>query len=285
MTGPEDWPESPKSLDGEYRPSRECSHWRKPWADQGKTLSTRATQNGTRNTNVLPVRRGEPTGWGDDDAAARGGGSRGAVRRRPRAARREPRPSSRACRHRPHRAQRRRQDHLLQRHHRPAGHQRRAHRLRRGGRDRDQAAQAGPPRASPAPSSASRSSAPCPSARTCWPRPRSAGVGPDDRSDASTVADRSLSEVGLAHLAGSRPTPCPPARPGCSSWPAAWPPGPASCCSTSPPRARRQRERRAGRAAGPAGGRRHGRLLVEHDMGLVMRVCRRIDVLDFGAVL
>ena len=26
-------------------------------------------------------------------------------------------------------------------------------------------------------------------------------------------------------------------------------------------------------------------LLVEHDMGLVMRVCTRINVLDFGAVL
>jgi ABC-type glutathione transport system ATPase component len=26
-------------------------------------------------------------------------------------------------------------------------------------------------------------------------------------------------------------------------------------------------------------------LLVEHDMGLVMRVCSRINVLDFGAVL
>ena len=28
-----------------------------------------------------------------------------------------------------------------------------------------------------------------------------------------------------------------------------------------------------------------GVLLVEHDMGLVMRVCARINVLDFGAVL
>jgi ABC-type glutathione transport system ATPase component len=28
-----------------------------------------------------------------------------------------------------------------------------------------------------------------------------------------------------------------------------------------------------------------GVLLVEHDMGLVMRVCTRINVLDFGAVL
>ena len=26
-------------------------------------------------------------------------------------------------------------------------------------------------------------------------------------------------------------------------------------------------------------------LLIEHDMGLVMRVCSRINVLDFGAVL
>ena len=83
----------------------------------------------------------------------------------------------RGHRDRPHRPQRRRQDHVLQRHLRPPDHQLGSDLLRRHRHDRAQAPQAGPARASPAPSSGSRSSAPSRSVRTSWPPRRSAAAG------------------------------------------------------------------------------------------------------------
>ena len=81
-------------------------------------------------------------------------------------------------------------------------------------------------------------------------------------------------------------TPCPPAWRGSSSWPGRWRRSRSCCCSTS--------RRRASTSRSPTSSARLlpelaadglGVLLVEHDVELVMKVCNRIHVLDFGRIL
>jgi branched-chain amino acid transport system ATP-binding protein len=107
-----------------------------------------------------------------------------------------------------------------------------------------------------------------------------------DGSDASSVADHSLSEVGLAHLAQQSADTLPTGQARLLEL--------ARCLATRP-RLLLLDEPSSGlddaesdelgdllvKLAGDG----MGVLLVEHDMGLVMRVCQRINVLDFGAVL
>ena len=107
-----------------------------------------------------------------------------------------------------------------------------------------------------------------------------------DHSDASSVADQSLSEVGLWHLAQQPADTLPTGQARLLEL--------ARCLATRP-RLLLLDEPSSGLDDSEsdelgdllvklaADG--MGVLLVEHDMGLVMRVCTRINVLDFGAVL
>jgi branched-chain amino acid transport system ATP-binding protein len=107
-----------------------------------------------------------------------------------------------------------------------------------------------------------------------------------DHSDASSVADQSLSEVGLLHLAQQPADTLPTGQARLLEL--------ARCLATRP-RLLLLDEPSSGLDDSEsdelgdllvqlaADG--MGVLLVEHDMGLVMRVCTRINVLDFGAVL
>jgi branched-chain amino acid transport system ATP-binding protein len=107
-----------------------------------------------------------------------------------------------------------------------------------------------------------------------------------DGSDASSVADHSLSEVGLLHLAQQPADTLPTGQARLLEL--------ARCLATRP-RLLLLDEPSSGLDDSEsdelgdllvtlaAGG--MAVLLVEHDMGLVMRVCQRINVLDFGAVL
>ncbi len=107
-----------------------------------------------------------------------------------------------------------------------------------------------------------------------------------DGSDASSVADHSLSEVGLSHLAQQSADTLPTGQARLLEL--------ARCLATRP-RLLLLDEPSSGLDDSESdelgdllvqladGG--MAVLLVEHDMGLVMRVCRRIAVLDFGAVL
>ena len=84
----------------------------------------------------------------------------------------------------------------------------------------------------------------------------------------------------------SAPTRSPPAPPGCSSWPAAWPHDPTLLLLDEPSSGLDEAETDAFGELLATWPPRAGRsLMVEHDMELVMAVCDEIHVLDFGKVI
>ena len=110
------------------------------------------------------------------------------------------------------------------------------------------------------------------------------------RSDRDERALRDRARAALERLdCGRSPTGCPAAsRSRCRSasrWPARWSPSRSCCCSTSPPAGSPPTElselaeliRRSARTIAV--------MLVEHHMDLVMSVCDRVVVLDFGRVI
>ena len=87
-----------------------------------------------------------------------------------------------------------------------------------------------------------------------------------------------------------RPRPCPASCPWASAswsaWPARWPRNRGCCAWTSPPRAwTRGRARELGACLRGLADQGQSMLLIEHDMGLVLGICDRVIVLEFGQVI
>ena len=112
-------------------------------------------------------------------------------------------------------------------------------------------------------------------------------VGSLDAAEADRHLEQTLAAAGARRAARSareRPVAGPP--PARRRSPARWPARRSCCCSTS-----RRRASTARRASGSCRRLRKVRdsgvtiLLVDHDMNLVLNVCDRIHVLDFGIVI
>ena len=267
--------------------------------DAGQAARPSAARDGREPTSTRPVadadgarrpasRRRATIGdvlLETDDISVTYGGLRAVDRRRTRGPRRRDR--------RAHRPERRRQDELHRRHHRvhavpgqvwllgePLGRRRRPRAGPQGpGADVAVGRAVRRPVGRRTTSASATTSATTPG-RCCATRcGRTRRHRPPSRdaialmSASSDVTDRKPSELPLGHQKAS-------------AWPARWRCGRRSCCSTSPPPAstwpRSPPSASTSREIAATG---VGCLLVDHDMRLVLGVCDRVYVIEFGRLI
>ena len=117
-------------------------------------------------------------------------------------------------------------------------------------------------------------------------RDRGAGAPPIDARRRGRRRRRSSSSSASRPSPTAAPTRCRPARPGWSSSAGRSPPSRRCCCSTSPPPGLDEVETaRLAEVLARLADDGMAVLLVEHDMDLVMQLCSRICVLNFGEVI